>query len=603
MPITGLPTAASLPRNEGDDIYTPAPAVNAVIAALHERGLYKNSLGSGKHDITCPWVHEHTDQLDGGAAYFEPSEQYATGGFRCQHSHGDTYHVGKLLDDLGVDPQAARCKARIRLIPGDINRVNAAAEKALAARGNIYAQGGDIVTLTTDPGTGDLSSLPMSDQALTKELAAAADWERFDKTLSACVRIDPPVRNVNMLYKAQTFDHLPLLTGLVRQPFFRETDGELVCRPGYDVTSGKYAAFDGNQYVMPEPTRQAAEEALTLLLGLVDEFHFASPHDRSAALSAMLTAVVRSSLTVAPGYHVQAPTMGSGKSYQCEVIVAFATPGQSHKISYPTTSEEATKAMLALLRQSPAVIEFDDMSDDWKPHGIINRMLTSEVITERVLGASKILKLSTRTLVLGSGNNVGPVRDLTRRVITIHLDARTANPALLKYKKRPAEMVRGERPRFITAALTIIMAWRAAGMPRSPVQHIASYGDAWADHCRHPLIWLDQPDPARSLIDQVCSEPDSDALGELLLQWHNRFGDKSVTLRGALEASLNIIDLPLREAIEDLPIFGREGINHGKLGWYLRKNVNRIVHGLEFREGDSTERKSWRVCKVDEAGG
>ncbi len=598
----GSRCAANLPRQEGDDIYTPAPTVNPVLAALHERGLYKRELGPGKHDITCPWVQEHTDELDGGTAYFEPTEQYASGGFGCRHSHGYAYQVGHLLENLGVDKQAARGKAKIRMIPGEINRVNAAAEKALAARGNIYAQGGDIVTLVTDPATGDLSSLPMSDQALTKELAAAADWERFDKKTNSWVRCDPPVRNVNMLYKAQTFDHLLPLTGLVRQPFFRESNGELVCTPGYDVESGKYAAFDGGAYVIPDPTREAAEEALGLLLGLLDEFHFASPNDRASALSAILTAVVRPSLPLAPAFHVRAPTMGSGKSYLNEVIVAFATPGQSHKVSYPTTSEEATKAMPALLRQSPAVIEFDDMNDDWKPHGIINRMLTSEAISERVLGASKILTLSTRTLVLGSGNNVGPVRDLTRRVLTIHLDARTANPALLKYIGKPAELVRKERARFISAALTIIMAWRRAGEQRSSVQHIANYGDDWADHCRHPLIWLGEADPAQSLIDQVCSEPDSDALGELLLQWHNRFGDKSVTLRCMLAMKDNDCEVGLREALEDLPMFGREGINKSKLGWYLRKNLNRIVNGLEFRKGDSTERKAWRVCRVDQPG-
>jgi hypothetical protein len=149
--------------------------------------------------------------------------------------------------------------------------------------------------------------------------------------------------------------------------------------------------------------------------------------------------------------------------------------------------------------------------------------------------------------------------------------------------------------------LTIIMAWRRAGSPREAVQHIASYGEHWADHCRHSLIWLGQADPAQSLIDQVCSEPDSDALAELLEQWHATFGDKSVTLRTVLNITIHKED-GLREAIEDLPIFGREGINPGKLGWYLRKNTNRIVNGLEFRVGDSSERKSWRVCKVDDAG-
>ena len=52
--------------NDTDDVLTPKAAENPVVAALKARGLYKTPLGSGKHDMTCPWVHEHTDGLDAG---------------------------------------------------------------------------------------------------------------------------------------------------------------------------------------------------------------------------------------------------------------------------------------------------------------------------------------------------------------------------------------------------------------------------------------------------------------------------------------------------------------------------------------------------------
>ena len=73
-----------------------------VVAALKARGLYKSQLETGKHDITCPWVQEHTDALDTGAAYFEPDERYPGGGFCCQHSHGGQYHIRDLLNFLGT---------------------------------------------------------------------------------------------------------------------------------------------------------------------------------------------------------------------------------------------------------------------------------------------------------------------------------------------------------------------------------------------------------------------------------------------------------------------------------------------------------------------
>ena len=156
---------------------------------------------------------------------------------------------------------------------------------------------------------------------------------------------------------------------MARQPYVRESDNELVMEPGYDDVSKIFSVFDPQQYILPDPTEEAAQSALSLLEDLLSEFHFVSTNDKAAALSAIITATVRPTLSHAPAYHVRAPVFGSGKSYLCELIGAFAGPGGNSKVSYPRSSEEATKAILSLLIGNPAVIEFDDMDSDWKPHG------------------------------------------------------------------------------------------------------------------------------------------------------------------------------------------------------------------------------------------
>ncbi len=52
------------------------------------------------------------------------------------------------------------------------------------------------------------------------------------------------------------------------------------------------------------------------------------------------------------------------------------------------------------------------MNADWIPDGSIKRALTAESVAEQILGVSKTATVSTRTLFLGSGSNVGPVRNL-----------------------------------------------------------------------------------------------------------------------------------------------------------------------------------------------
>jgi hypothetical protein len=582
-----------------NDVWMPPPVENPVLAALKHQRLYKSQISPGIHDITCPWVGEHTDGLDSGSAYFEPTESYPTGGFKCQHSHGDKYHVGDLLKFLDVDAADARANARIRIVPGEMNRIRRAAETALAVRGGFYQSGGVIVSIRTDPFTTDVRIEVLGEPALTSALSDAADWERYDKNEKKWIRTDPPARNVQAVHKAQHYDTLPVLNGLSRQPFFRDGDDVLITSPGYDAPSGRFSAFRPEEFELPEPTEEAARAALQSLEDLLDEFRFASEKDKSAAICAMLTGAVRSSLPVAPAFNITASTPGSGKSYLAATITPFAGPGIPLKIGYPQDGVEASKAMLAALQPGPAVILFDDMQTQWLPHGVINRMLTSDTITDRVLGASRTSTVSTRTLILGTGNNVGPVRDMNRRLVTINLHHKVATPALEKYVGQPAEKVAKERGKFVAMAMTIIAAYRRAGSPKADVQPIASY-EAWSDMCRQPLIWLGLPDPASSIIEQLQQDPDQDLLGHLLKAWHDAVGHRAITLRQLLDEAVQ--HESLQDALLELPVTFRDTIDRNKLGWFFKHSVNRVVHGYELQKAQLKERNGWRVVKVDETG-
>lgn len=241
------------------------------------------------------------------------------------------------------------------------------------------------------------------------------------------------------------------------------------------------------------------------------------------------------------------------------------------------------------------------MQTDWKPFAVMNRALTAGTITERVLGVSRSATVSTRTLIMGTGNNVGPVADMSRRVATIRLYARTENPATRRFSGRPVDELKANRGRFVSHALTIMRAWIAAGQPKVDVPDIASYDGLWSDLCRQSLLWLGEPDPATSLIEQVNDDPYLEPLGDLLAAWHDAFDERSVTVRRVIADADHFPRL--LEALEGLPAFDRGQINPSSLGWYLKKNAQRIVGGLEIRPGDSSERRSWRVVRVPVEGG
>lgn len=583
--------------SDGDPVWIPRPDENSVLVALRALGLYKVPLGDGKHDITCPWVQEHTGATDGGTAYFEPDDNWPIGGFKCLHGHCADRHVRDLLQFVGIEVNAARMKPTIRIMAGEIHRVVDAAERELAQSRRHYQRGGLIVTIVTDPGTHETRVQDISPPALVRALAGAATWERFDARSEDWSRTDPPARHAAVLFDSTSYHHLPVLSGLTRQPYLRP-DGSLMMAAGFDSVTGMFGVFDAREFLIPQnPTRLDAEAALALLKDVLTEFSFAGDADLAAALAAMLTAAVRPSLNHAPMIHVRAHMVGSGKSYLCELITALATPQRGTPTTFPGDDEECRKLLLAELLRAPAVIEFDNLTSDLVAHKSLCTVLTSEHMSGRILGVSKTATVNTRALFLSSGNNVGPVQDMTRRCITIHLDPGCEVPAARTFS-RP-DLVRDvlrQRGLYVSAALTIVRAWIGAGRPKTECKSLAGYLD-WSDLCRQPLLWLGLADPTESVFLAMTEDPDRETLGRILMAWQGVFGKTAAMVRDAVKQAASFGDehVELREVLRDIAD-ERGEINRRKLGWWIRRHAGRIVDGRRFVRGSGNRSaETWQV--------
>jgi hypothetical protein len=594
--------AATIPHRHADErrdhgqinseVYRPAAAESPVVTALKEHGLHKFNLGDGRHDITCPWCSEHTDQLDDGACFFEPTPGSPFGGFKCHHGHCANRKLKNVLEHLGLTRAEVRNLPRIRSVPGELPAMVEAAQLVMARTGEFFQLNGAIVRLRRDR-VGKYALRAQTDTDLTMALAVHVDWEYFREKDGKWHRGNPNKETVRLLCQLSEFRHLPPLKAMVSQPVL-DDDGKLHFEAGYDAGSGLYLAFDPGAYKLPEPTHENALTALAALTDLLSEFRFNSQRDFATALAAIFTAVLRRGLGRCPAFHVRAPAPGSGKSYLCEVIAYFADPRPPAKISYPTRDEEASKAILAVLIGAPAVLEFDDMADDWKSFGAVNRMLTSATFSDRLLGVTETATVSTDVLVLGSGNNTGPRDDLLRRVCVIELDTREETPVTIKYSGNPLSAVVANREAWIVHVLTIIRAWQAAGSPCEELPSLASYNGPWSTFCRQPLVWLGLPDPAQGLIEQLKSDESRPVLGNLLKAWHDRFRDRPVMVRQLREE----MDGPLGQAIEDLPFMEGMPFNPTKCGYYLKRNANRPVNGLRLEKAKHAERNAWRVVAL-----
>lgn len=82
-------------RREGDSAREGPYRVGTVandpaLQALNEIGIYQGPASGGWHHVECPWIDEHTERQDDGAAVILRPD--GSIGFKCHHKHGNKLH-------------------------------------------------------------------------------------------------------------------------------------------------------------------------------------------------------------------------------------------------------------------------------------------------------------------------------------------------------------------------------------------------------------------------------------------------------------------------------------------------------------------------------
>lgn len=488
---------------------------------------------------------------------------------------------------------------RIEVVPGKIGETLATVETLLADSGRFFQRNGKLVEIRADIDGRGCDVKAMTIESLQVALAAMSEWWRFNARSSAWKPCDPNAAVCRLLINGSSLSRLKPLKGVASQPHLRP-DGSLCLSPGYDEATGIFGAFDARGItVKANPGTEEARAAVAELEDLLSEVAFATKQDLAAALSAILTAAVRPSLPHAPLFHVTAHQPGSGKTYLCDLIALFAGPKPPSQASFPGSNEECGKLLLSQLMRSPAVIQFDNLTTDIKPHDKLCSALTSDLIEGRVLGSSSTASVSTRALFLSSGNNVMPMADMGRRTMVIRLDPKVEMPSARTFA-RPNLLadVRSERTRYVTAALTVIRAWLASGATTVSCSPLGSFCD-WSKWCRESLIWLGYEDPATGLFESLQSDPDRLLLGRVLQGWKSLYGASVVMLRSVVPAAMRFDpDDDFRDALVEAS-GGNDTINVRKLGHWLARREGHIVGGLRLVKAPKTgSAQNWCVVEV-----
>jgi hypothetical protein len=524
--------------------------------------------------------------------------------------------------------QATQAIAKLRrpeimVVKGQLPFVVDAAEKALIDNDPSVFQFGDIVArvaptaiaISDDRKTVGLRVVRIKKHHMIERMTAAANFKQFDKRSEEWESVDCPTYIAEAYLERVGVWSLPPLTAIMNMPTLRP-DGSIIDQPGYDKATG--ILYDPRGVVFPpipdRPLRDQALAALAELKALFAEFLFVKGDgSQSVALSAILTACIRSALPSAPLHAFNAPVAGSGKSKVVNTAAMIATGHEAPVISQAASEEETEKRIDAELIAGSTFISIDNIEHPLGGDRLC-QATTEPKLRIRVLGLSENKEVPNRASFFATGNNLQILGDMTRRALLSTINPECERPELREFKTEdPVIVARRERPRLVLAVLTILRAFHVAGQPPKTTP-LGSF-EVWSRWVRDALVWLDEADPCLSMAQARASDPRVGQLSAVLQGWHNAIGAGEVTAKRAIEyaeqrehrssTDLNPLSLQypeFREALCAVAGDPRGGINSIRLGRYLGKSKGRIVDGFRIEPGALVRGdQRWQVKPVSEA--
>ncbi len=504
----------------------------------------------------------------------------------------------------------------IQIVAGDIERIVDHSERALvAANRGLYQRDGRIVSVVDVPvltangrETGAQRIAEREDYALIEDLAAAAQFTRYDARRKGDVAVDPPMAIVKTLRQRSGRLRFPILTGIINAPTLR-AGGSILDAPGYDEKTG--LLFDPLGVDFPSiesrPTLAAASKALALLKDLISSFPFVGEVDRAVALSGILTALVRRSLPTAPLHAYTAPVAGSGKSMLVDIASIVSTGHEAGVIAQGKSEEEMEKRLGALLIAADPVIAIDNCENALGGE-LLCQMLTQTRVKPRILGHSLAPELSTGASVFATGNNLVLVGDLTRRSVLCRLDPKCERPETRVFSRNPIAFAKANRAELVAAALTVLRAFHVAGSPAKAAP-LGGF-EEWSRTVRDALISLGCADPVASMEIVRSANPITTNIAAVMEQWADIVGPTNVTVADVIKQAtergkpiesdtVEFTHPDFREAL--LTVAGNGGaINSRRLGKWLGEVADRIINGRRFENvGGRSGVALWRLTNPD----
>jgi hypothetical protein len=410
-------------------------------------------------------------------------------------------------------------KPRLLIENADPDRTVVALRDILSGSGGLYDRGVPVRLAQDQILGGTVVQIMTPDSLVLMAHTVCRPYERKEEGGEVLdVNIQLPRKVAVMYLDWRGGWNLPPLNGIASAPMLEE-DGTILSAQGYDQASAMWRENvpDLTGLVPKQPTWNDAAAALRLIRETFKTFCFADAEtvsdnksglelvdtntppgkDESGFLNALLTAVCRPSLHLAPGVILSAAPMsgaGAGKGLlaRCISIIAFGREPQA--VTSGANAEELEKRIASELIEGNPVLFLDNLNNKAFRSDLLTSAITERPARVRILGRSQMMPLNASAFVVLTGNGLSVTEDLARRFITVEFDPRMEDPEARNFTTNIRIEVKERRTELLAAALTV---WRwgrlAEGMNTG--RALGSF-EQWCKWVRDPLLTLGCKDPA-----------------------------------------------------------------------------------------------------------
>lgn len=362
-------------------------------------------------------------------------------------------------------------------------------------------------------------------------MARAARWNRTvgDETR----RVTPPHVVVNDVM-ASPDQQLPILTRIVEAPVFAP-DGTLQTEPGYHSASRTFFA-PAPGFAVPDvslhPTAREVKAARDLICDeLLGDFPFVNDGELAHAVAVLLLPFARDLVSGATPLHlIEKPTAGTGATLLADMLNWPATGRPISTMTEGRDEDEWRKRITAKLRRGSQFVLIDNIRRRLDS-AALSAAITSPIWEDRIIRTSQTVQIPIRCVWLATGNNPAVSFEIARRTIRIRLDASLERPWLRTGFKHPRlkTWTIENRGRLVSAALTMIRAWLAAGCP--PCSHTLGMFENWSEVVGG-ILDVSKIKGFLSNLGDFYSQSDAESAGwrSFMTAWWEKFGVGEVTV-------------------------------------------------------------------------